>query len=274
MRRSPQSATLLRGIDILEAVGDGGELRAAELCELLDVPRPTMYRAVSALVDRGYLERGGRPSSYRLGPALLRLGGTARQASLRTLAEPALADLAAATGETVNLAAVEGRTIRYTAIVDSSFSLRPSAVVGDEVAPHATAIGKAILSRLPPAERRRFVGDPPYPAFTARTLTTVRSLAAELERAREVGYAVDREETEAGSSCVAAPIVAADGRPVGAISIAGISARVEEARVPQFGARVREWADRLSADLVRTSSPPGAAEKVRTPGKRRRSTDD
>jgi IclR family transcriptional regulator, acetate operon repressor len=269
--RHSSSTTLLRGIDILEAVGDRGELRATELCALLDVPRPTMYRAVSALVDRGYLERGQRSASYRLGPALLRLGGTARQVSLAAIAEPALRELAAETRETVNLAAVEGRIVRYTAIVDSSYSLRPSAVVGDQVAAHATAIGKAILSRLPLADRRRIVGDPPYAAFTDHTLTTAEDLDLELERAAADGYAVDREETEVGASCVAAPIVGADGLPVGAISVAGLSARVTAERVPEFAARVREWAERLSADLVRTSSPVGAAEVKRTPGTRRRS---
>ena len=56
---------------------------------------------------------------------------------------------------------------------------------------------------------------------TARTIRSLSEFRDEIARTLVRGYAIDDRENEDFGACVAAAILGADGRPVGAISIAG-----------------------------------------------------
>jgi DNA-binding IclR family transcriptional regulator len=243
--------TLLRGLDVVELLGDREEMSAAELCAALRTPRATVYRTLAVLQRRGYVTRSRASRTFRLGPSLLKLGARARRFALIPVARPALAELREATGETVSLAIVEESRIVYAEILDSFFSLRPSAVAGQEVAPHSTAIGKSVLAAMPARDRQALLAPEPFEAFTANTVTSAAVLERVLEETRARGYALDREETEIGASCVAAVILAPDGTPVAALSVSGLTARMPEAAIPPLGEQVRAWAARISDDYAR-----------------------
>jgi IclR family acetate operon transcriptional repressor len=244
----------MRGLAILELLAERGRLRAVEISELLEMSRPSVYRALAALTECGYVERVEAGRGYSLGAAVLRLVDRAERSMLVPLATSAMDTLARETRETVNLAALEGQRLVYVAIVHSSWSLRPSAAVGDAIAPHATAVGKAVLGCLAPRDRRVLTGPEPFPAFTGSTRTSHAELAKELDAAASRGYALDGEETEVGASCVAAPIVGIHGRPVGALSVSGLTARMPENRLAEIGAEVRRFADLISAGLRETAT--------------------
>src|SRR5580692_62313 len=85
--------TLLRGLDLLEAV-TSGPLSLAELSKSLHLNRSTVHRLASALVDRGYLKLTPR-EGYTLSAKLLELGYAARQQiNLPRVARPHLERLA------------------------------------------------------------------------------------------------------------------------------------------------------------------------------------
>jgi acetyl-CoA synthetase len=56
-------------------------------------------------------------------------------------------------------------------------------------------------------------------AFTPHTITSADALAHELERVREDGYAVDREEFDENFCCIAAPIFDQQRRFVAALGL-------------------------------------------------------
>src|SRR2546421_10164381 len=96
------SQTLVRGLDVLEAVAAGATNLAA-LCEMLDLNRSTMHRLSTTLVGQRYLSFAPRVG-YSLGPKLLELGYQARaQMSLQRVARDHIETLAASTGDTVHL---------------------------------------------------------------------------------------------------------------------------------------------------------------------------
>jgi IclR family acetate operon transcriptional repressor len=64
---------------------------------------------------------------------------------------------------------------------------------------------------------------------------TVSALENEFATVRARGYAVDNEENEIGTVCVAAAFSGHDGRPVGALSTSGPSWRVGEEIVEAMG---------------------------------------
>ena len=83
---------------------------------------------------------------------------------------------------------------------------------------HGLAMGKVVLSLLSPSALARYVARG-LTAFTPRTIIAPDQLAAELERVRHAGYAVDREEFDENFCCIAAPVFDADGRFVAALGL-------------------------------------------------------
>ena len=99
------SQTLLRGLDVIDALIDGS-LPLAELSEKLDLTRSTTHRLASALVERRLLSFRPR-EGYSLGPKLLELGHAAsQQMHLPRVARPHLEQLSAATEDTAGIIAL------------------------------------------------------------------------------------------------------------------------------------------------------------------------
>ncbi len=85
---------------------------------------------------------------------------------------------------------------------------------------HALAMGKVVLAALRPEALQRYIAGG-LRAFTARTITSPETLAAELDEIRRTGVAFDREEFDEDFCCVAAPILDADGA---LLAVLGLSA--------------------------------------------------
>jgi DNA-binding IclR family transcriptional regulator len=79
---------------------------------------------------------------------------------------------------------------------------------------------------LESARLRQYLKSTPRQRFTPSTVTSARSLAAELLRIREDGIARTRDERVMGASGVAAPIFSSTGAVVAALLIAGPSDRM------------------------------------------------
>jgi len=244
-------------------LGERGELRLAEVAAMLQVSRPTAFRLLGSLQERGYVEHARSEHVYRLGQAVHVLAARAQPDSLLRLAEPALVHLRELSGETTNLALLLRRSsIVYAAILDGVHALRMSAEVGEKVPPHATALGKAVLSVLPRDGAESLVGPEPFEKFTVNTMTHWSALEPELERVRERGYATDDEECDMGAYCIAGVIVGHDGLPVGGISVSGLAARMSPESRVDLGQAVRDWCGQVSkqvseARATRASSPKG-----------------
>src|ERR1700722_19767924 len=75
-RRRLGSQTLVRGLDVLEAVASGVN-RLAQLAPILKLNRSTIHRLASTLVERRYLSFAPR-HGYGLGSKALEVGYQAR----------------------------------------------------------------------------------------------------------------------------------------------------------------------------------------------------
>ena len=216
-----------RSLDVLEFLAERGEAGAGEVSQELALPRASVYRLLHTLEERGYIARAPRSKLFRLGLAIHALAAQADASLVVSLAAPALADLCAKTGETSNLGVLSGGRFFYGASRDGPNVPRMPATVGEEIEPHATAIGKVILSAMPARDRLALLGPEPYVAFTDHTLTTAAELEREFAETAERGYAVDEGEIAVGAVCIAAAILDDKGYPVAALSISGINARLE-----------------------------------------------
>jgi IclR family acetate operon transcriptional repressor len=238
--------SLERAFDLLERMADaGGEVGLSELSAGGGLPLPTIHRLMRTLVACGYVRQ--QPNRrYALGPRLIRLGESASRL-LGSWARPYLAELVEATGETANMALLDGDEVVYVAQAPSRHSMRMFTEVGRRVLPHSTGVGKALLADVPPDEVRALLARTGMPAATERTITEPDAFLAELERVRGLGYALDDNEQEVGVRCLA---VTVPGSPTAAaISISGPAGRVTEAATDKIVPVLHEVAQRLAVAL-------------------------
>ena len=251
MTTSPQRTgggvqSVERTFELLELMADsGGEVALSDLAEKSGLPLPTIHRIIRTLVNNGYARQ--QPSRrYALGPRLIRLGETASRA-LGSWARPYLAELTEVTGESANMAVLDGEQIVYVAQAPSPHSMRMFTEVGRRVDAHATAVGKAVLANMPADEVTQLLARTPMSPQTEHTIASVESMHQELERIRTRGYAIDDGEQEVGVRCFA---VAVPGAPAGAaISISGPEARMARISTDEVIPLMQRLASSLSAEL-------------------------
>jgi IclR family acetate operon transcriptional repressor len=211
--------SLDRALDLLEELARADRaLGVGELAELAGLPQGTVHRLLQTLQARGYVRRA-QSRKYSLGTGALRLGDAAQRVLVRT-ARPYLAELVRMSGETANLAVLEGDEVVYVGQVSSPHTLRMFAEVGRHVPTHSTAVGKVLLAAMPRDRAVALLKRTGLPARTATTITELDALLGELDRVDERGWASDEGEQETGIRCVAVP-VGTGGRVVAALSVSG-----------------------------------------------------
>lgn len=203
--------------------GEATELGTNEIARRSGINPSTVSRLLATLVRAGYVDHVPDTGRYRLGLRLLELGNlVVARLDLRGIARPHLETLAGETGETATLSAPAERDAVTVDFVQSRSSVQSVARLGRPSVSHATATGKILLGfgkrALPPG---------PLPAFTERTITNRRTLAAEVERVRGRGWAEAAEEREHDLSAIAAPVFGYTGELVAILGLQGPASRFD-----------------------------------------------
>ena len=218
-RRAASVQSVDRAFAVLEALAaDERPVGIAELVDLTGLPQGTVHRLLQSLHQRGYVRRDAA-RKYSLGTSAVRLADAAQRAMVRS-ARPHLAELVAISGETANLAVLEGDDVVYVAQVPSPHTLRMFAEVGRHVPPHSTAVGKVLLAGMPRERALAVLRRTGLAARTPATITDLDAFVTELDLVTVQGWAADEEEQEAGVRCVAVP-VGAPGAALAALSLSG-----------------------------------------------------
>jgi len=236
-----------RALDVLEALAErGGEASLSEIAARTGLPYGTIHRLLQTLLARGYV-RQESDRRYALGGGLVRLGGVA-EGMVGVWAQPHLARMVELSGETANLAVLEGDFVVYVAQAQSPRRLRMFAEVGRRVLPHSTAVGKVLLAWRSPEEAVTLLRRTGMPRRTPHTITTADGLLAELDAVRDRGYALDLGEEELGVHCLAVPVSDGD-RVLAAMSVSGPAARIDALDRDELARGMRKIADAFAEEL-------------------------
>jgi DNA-binding IclR family transcriptional regulator len=248
-------ASIAKCFQVLEALNAAGRAVAlTELAALAQLDRSAVQRVTHTLHALGYLRQHPLTRAFTLSGRMLEFGHTVLATDrLREKASPHLEALNRKTGETVNLTEMEGPEIVYVVRFPSLHAVSVDLHVGSRLPVYCSAAGRAILSRLDEAEAMAMLGAMKRTSMTKRTVTDLQGLRAALGRARELGYALNDQETFVGDISIAAALTNRVGEPVGAINIAVPSPRWQLAEVlrrlvPQLLKTAREI-NRELADL-------------------------
>ncbi|HUG86273.1 MAG TPA: helix-turn-helix domain-containing protein [Euzebya sp.] len=193
-----------RALRILEVVGQHpGGVAPKVIARRTGLKLATTYHLVRTLAYEDYLVRdaGG---DYTLGLTI-----ADRFADLRSaLGGPApvtavLHNLAHATGHSVYLARfVEGRIAITSAVEGPESPHLEDLIPGFDEGAHATALGKALLSCLPPRVRHVYLTEHGLRRFTAGTVVDLQQLDDELGTCLD-GVFVEEEQFHPAVSCAA-----------------------------------------------------------------------
>lgn len=215
---------------VFDAFGEEDEgLGVSELARRANLPKSTVSRLAADLVAQRFLDRDG--AKLYLGTRLFELAMTVEQPRrLRHLALPVMTELRDATGQTVNLAVLEGADVVFVAIVRGESASKPLARMGGRLPAHATALGKAILACSPQDVVERVIRGG-LEVRTPHTTSEPSALRRELIEIRRLGVATENEECAIDRACAASPILGHGGAPVAAISVTGTVSDVVPDRV-------------------------------------------
>lgn len=238
---------VLRVLDILDVLQDsidGASL--TEIAEAANLPKSSVFRYLSTLESRSYVEQDPETGDYRFGMAFLP-SHTRHLQSLGSRARPYLEKLRDRFQETINLAVLDGTRLSYLQIVESEKAMRLAARTGDRDPIHSSALGKVIAARMPESEVLEILRTEGMPQLTAATITEEAALLEELKRVRQRGFALDDRENEEDGRCVGVAIPGARIRAAISMSAPAVRFRLED--VGEVTDALTETAAALAKDL-------------------------
>ena len=234
----------------------------AHMCQSLDLPKSSTLLLLKVLVDGGYAERG-EDGRYRL----VRLPGEPSKGrpawgSLLRIAEPFLRQAVVEAQESGFIAVLtDENRVHYLTKVLPDREIRYDRDMSNDRVAHQVASGLAILSALPEAQLERYLATldpdktgPDHPD----------QIRARLARARVDGFAINLKGRVEGASGVAAPILDAANRPVGAVNLSGPTDRIIN-HIDATAQVAKKTAARVSRELARRAETIGKSGRHQTP---------
>ncbi len=222
-----------RALDVLSSFVSIPEQGITEIAANTELSPSTVHRIVQALVQSGYLEQSAETDRYHLGHAAHVLGQSARESWGYDRALPILERIGSLTGESVNMGIADGNEVVVLLRVESVQPLRFDQPPGSRIAMHCSSMGKTLLA---------FSGEPlpklTYKQVTPASITSEAEFEKELARTKKRGYAIDKQESIPGVSCVAAPVLNAEGSAVAAIAVQGPTVRMTRDRIAAISDQV------------------------------------
>ncbi len=243
---------------VLRALSEHAPAPLRSLATAAGLNKVTAFRILGTLVQEGFVRRPPGSQLYDLGPEMTVLATSlAGRVNLRAAAAPALARLAALSGDTAVLSIRSGGEAVCIDRQTGDFPIQSNYLHPGTRRPLGVGAGaSALLAALPPPEAEGFLR-----ALTDRltgyprlTLADVRS---HFNLACKRGYAVVVDQIVERLGGIAVAIRAPQGEPLGAFSILALSERItgrEDELVSLLRAAARDTEQVLAGGQIATNS--------------------
>lgn len=244
-----KNTTFVNGLSLLEALARSRQpCGVSELARQLQLTKSNVHRLLGTLVDLGYVANVGASGRYEVTLKLWELGAQVlEKLDVKRVAVEAMEKLAAVTGETAHLSVLDQGEVVYIDKVEGPQPVRAHSQTGSRAPAHCVATGKVLLAHAGSATINLVARN--LRAYTERTITDRVQLRAELKRAVDNGYAINRGEWREGVFGMAAPIKDARGVVIAAIGISGPADRLRPKAAKQLVVAVVEAAHSVSVRL-------------------------
>jgi DNA-binding IclR family transcriptional regulator len=236
---------------VLDVLEQRGEASAADLADALGEPLSSVYRLLQSLTATGWVDRGVRRGAYRLGLALMTIGGLVEDhLDIREASLPSLHEIVEVTGVTSFLCVRRGPRAVCLERIEGYAVQSLAMLLGGSLPLYAGAAPRALLAFLPDGEQKAVLrdlsqelrDDPPRPDDT--------DILADITRIRTLGYSVSDADVTPGIAALGAPVFNHRGEVQGALSLSGLRSQVlDPTRLDDTVGLLRGAAGRASAAL-------------------------
>ncbi|WP_240434452.1 IclR family transcriptional regulator [Streptomyces sp. YIM 130001] len=235
-----------RAVSILQVLAARGPSGVTDIAEALEIHKSSVFRLLATLEARGLVEQDNERGRYRIGYTMVELaGGVTKGDDLSLLSRPVCRELAAAVGETVNLAVHEGDEVISIDQVIGNAAITSIDWIGKRTPLHATSAGKVFLAHLPQDEVTEILAQP-LEEYTEYTVTDPALLKEQLQTVRELGYGVASEEHEIGLAALSAPVRSLNGEVVAAVTLSGPTFRINDHTISGLAEQLVAAGDKIS----------------------------
>ena len=234
------------------AAGREEPFTVQDVMKALQVNVNMAYRLLSTMTAAGYLIKNETTGTYILSLKVLKLCNCALSSiDIRKFALPYMEMLAHRFPQAnINLAVLYDGEIVQTDRIDGQVIIKTYFTPGRKVPFNASALGKVLVSELYPEELERIIDkNGGLKEFTVHTITDYAILQKELQKVREQGYAIDREELFLNDNCNAAPIRDSSGKIVAAVSMSAFENYIAKEQMDENIYMICETARQISSCL-------------------------
>lgn len=225
-------------------------LGVTEIAAALGLNKGTAWGLVTTLEQQGFLQQDPDTRKYGVGPRLFELGMIyIGNLEINVKGARPAQNLAARTGLTARIGIIDNGSVLITHLAVPRSEDYLSHQIGPRTPAYCSAIGKAILAHMTPAELDHYLGAVELVALTKSTITNRAALRKDIEAARERGYAIAREEMIPGLAALGAAVFGRDRRLVGALSISETPETVLGKRLEKLGYELMRAAADISREM-------------------------
>ena len=236
-------------LDILDLLGKHGELTVPELSGMTGWSRSSIFRMLATLEAKKYVRKTA-DAKYSLDVKLISLGNSVTgRLEVIQFGHPFLVELTASTNETSHMGVLDRNIyLRFVDKVIGNTSIHMDSIIGLRRKAHLTGCGKVLLAYQAPEELEVYIHSVNFEPMTDYSITSGNELRRELAVIREQGYGFDREESEYGLFCIAAPVRDTTGTVIAAISVSGPIERMKR-NLQHNISQVCQTAEKISASM-------------------------
>lgn len=175
------------------------------IVEALRLPKSTVSRLLATMESEGLLERDPESRCFRLGRMLLSLTSHYLSTPLVDCASPMMVRLAAESSCTGYISMLDGREIMVMRLFQGRMFIQLVTPPGSRMPAAQTSVGRALLARHSDDFVRKLYQDD-WQAGSPNSPQTIEQLLAELDRIRQRGWSLARNETLQGLSSLSTTV--------------------------------------------------------------------
>jgi IclR family transcriptional regulator, blcABC operon repressor len=211
------SPAVVRAAAILDVISQSDSYpRVSDIARETGVPNSSATNILAALVETGLVRRVG--PGFAIGPAVVELASIfLRSDDPVQRFRDFLPSMDYLSHETAQLGTLSGSEVLFLARHDGTQPIALTSSVGKRLPASSTAIGKAMLAHLEPAELT-FALSEPLARLTDRSHRTLKELEEDLAQIRERGHSIDDEEAAPNVMCLAVAVDFRNDEPRYAVS--------------------------------------------------------
>lgn len=253
------NGVLERTLGILELLSHHGEsMQLATIADQLDIPKSAVHRLLADLTRLGYVRHRRDRGDYQLSTKLVSIGLTyLSNTGIVDIAQPLINELAEISGELTRLSVVDGDQLTFVARAQGSRQgLRYDPDMGTIARLSCSSSGLAWLASMNEEDAlamviKQGIGSPEQ--FGPNAPATLQAVKDAIDDARTRGYSITVDTYSPGLSAIGAAIRLRGKPAIGALTVAGPTARFTLERMQAAAPALLNIAAQLAA--ISNASP-------------------